>query len=102
MSDLTVTRWVSSTPSERWHEESPAAGPGLEVSDLRLRISGARQQTWRGFGGCFNELGWKVLATLGAAERRQVLQALFDDRSGCAFKPLPPADRGQRLRRELV
>jgi glucosylceramidase len=85
MSDLTVTRWVSSTPSERWHEESPAAGPGLEVSDLRLRISGARQQTWRGFGGCFNELGWKVLATLGAAERRQVLQALFDDRSGCAF-----------------
>ena len=37
-----------------------------------------------GRGGCFNELGWKVLATLSAATP-PALQALFNAQSSCAF-----------------
>ncbi|MBC8096844.1 MAG: glycosyl hydrolase [Akkermansiaceae bacterium] len=33
--------------------------------------------TWRGFGGCFNELGWNALAHLPAAKQEAVLDQLF-------------------------
>jgi len=85
MTDLIVTRWVCSTPNDPWREASPT--PGFEPGDdgLRLHIGTARQQAWRGFGGCFNELGWKVLSTLDAGDRLCVLRALFDERDGCGF-----------------
>ena len=34
-------------------------------------------QTWEGFGGCFNELGWKALQTLGQSDRDRAMQLLF-------------------------
>jgi glucosylceramidase len=39
----------------------------------------------RGFGGCFNELGWIALAALPRERRDAVLDALFDPRRGCRF-----------------
>ena len=66
MSGLTITRWVSSTPTERWHEESPAAGPGPEAGDLRPRISDVRQQTWRGFfAGCHGLAEGQAMMVVG-------------------------------------
>jgi glucosylceramidase len=38
-----------------------------------------------GFGGCFNELGWKVLSQCEASTRSAILQSLFDRESGCGF-----------------
>ncbi len=34
-------------------------------------------QTWEGFGGCFNELGWKYIQTLGQSDQDRVMQLLF-------------------------
>jgi glucosylceramidase len=34
-------------------------------------------QTWEGFGGCFNELGWKYLQVLGQSDRDRAMQLLF-------------------------
>jgi glucosylceramidase len=35
------------------------------------------QQSWDGFGGTFNEAGWKVLSLLSAADRDRAIQLLF-------------------------
>ena len=43
-----------------------------------LTLTGARAQTVRGFGACFNELGWKALNALSA-----VLDELFSPQGGC-------------------
>ncbi len=50
-----------------------------------MRFSGSRDQRWRGFGGCFNELGWIALGVLSEAARREVLSSLFDQQHGCRF-----------------
>jgi O-glycosyl hydrolase len=47
-----------------------------------VQVTDQRDQTWEGFGGCFNELGWTALSALPAPERRRVLRALFDRAAG--------------------
>ncbi len=42
-------------------------------------------QTVRGFGGCFNELGWVALSALPASERTGVLRELFAPDVGASF-----------------
>lgn len=42
-------------------------------------------QSISGFGGAFNEHGWKALAALGVSEREAVLKSLFDPREGLRF-----------------
>ncbi len=34
-------------------------------------------QTWSGFGGAFNEIGWNVMQSLSQSDRDTVIQALF-------------------------
>ena len=42
-------------------------------------------QTWDGFGGTFNEMGWNVLSMLSAADRDKAIKLLFDATDGAAF-----------------
>ncbi len=42
-----------------------------------LRLLPEETVTWRGFGGCFNELGWNALAHLPAKVHNDVLDRLF-------------------------
>jgi len=42
-------------------------------------------QTFDGFGGTFNEIGWNVLSMLTAAERDRAMKLLFDANDGAAF-----------------
>jgi glucosylceramidase len=39
-------------------------------------------QTIEGFGGCFNEQGWRALSVLSDGQRRDVLRRLFDPADG--------------------
>jgi glucosylceramidase len=57
-----------------------------QKSEVVLSIGGpaAHAHPWRGFGGCFNELGWEALQGLDAAERAAILEALFGQ-EGCRF-----------------
>ena len=43
------------------------------------------KQTFYGFGGAFNEVGWNVLQMLGASDRQRALQLLFDSQDGAHF-----------------
>lgn len=45
---------------------------------------------WLGFGGCFNELGWRALGHLTADERGRVLRALFaEDGLALSYNRMP-------------
>lgn len=90
-----VTRWVATTPEQCWQEKTlqDAAGTGQG-----LALSGEKHQTWEGFGGCFNELGWIALSWLDDAARDGVIRALFDPQDGCRFTfcrtPIGASDYG--------
>jgi glucosylceramidase len=77
-----ISRWVSSDPEQQWSDRTASAFDAREAS---LRLSGSRHQTWRGAGGCFNELGWKALALLAEQDRARVVASLFDPTDGCRF-----------------
>lgn len=93
---MTRTRWISTTPTAQWQEKTaevtaPTEAPLLKVTDTR-------HQTWEGWGGCFNELGWTALAGLNEDARRRTLGALFDPGDGCKFTlcrmPIGASDYG--------
>lgn len=64
---------IATTEFSRWKPLSLAKGsgaPGLSSTTETF-------QTWQGFGGCFNELGWIALQKLGSSQREAVLESLF-------------------------
>jgi glucosylceramidase len=79
-------RWVSSIQAEPWQELSALVltqTQGTETNVVRVDPT-IVYQTIDGFGGCFNELGWEALRTLGRGRQATALKALFDA-SGCNF-----------------
>jgi len=53
-------------------------------------------RTWEGFGGTFNEAGWKVLMSLDAGKQTEIIRKLFDVSDGIGFTwgriPIGPSD----------
>ncbi len=74
--------WISSTPTSTWEHKAVQQRTAQPVN---LRLTGQRMQTVRGFGGCFNELGWQALSWLTPEQRQSALANLFDPQDGCAF-----------------
>ena len=77
-----VLQVTTSSPSSQW-----VRGQSVEYSthdDVSVKIGGAITSNFKGFGGCFNELGWKALTLLDDNSRGEVLGALFSE-TGCAF-----------------
>ena len=44
-----------------------------------------KYQSWDGFGGCFNEMGWDALSVLPTADVTNALKLLFDPNNGANF-----------------
>jgi glucosylceramidase len=98
--------WVSSTDTERWvnqpavtateaagpegkREGIPATQPDLAgdmaepTGPLTIVVDpAATAQRIDGFGGCFNEIGWRALLRLDEVDRDRVMRALFDEKEG--------------------
>jgi len=71
------------TPARAWQIQGM---PSVTRSrEEHLRLGSAYDQMWRGFGGCFNELGWVALSALRGVDRNRVMDALFDPEDGCGF-----------------
>jgi len=73
----------SSSPSAQWatrYVEAHQARGGASF----VCADDVVTSDFKGFGGCFNELGWKALSHLDENERGEVLGALFSA-DGCAF-----------------
>jgi glucosylceramidase len=61
---------------------APAEAPRRTAAGtlpVDLRITDSETITWRGFGACFNELGWKALGHLDLAARSALLDAFFSE-----------------------
>ena len=74
---------VSSTEGRQWRRRTVARG--MPRGGSELLVTGEEKQRWRGFGGCFNELGWIALSGLPSRLRKAALDALFHPATGCAF-----------------
>lgn len=74
--------WFCTTPDSQWQQMSAGRRP---AAPLDLTLTERRDQTWEGFGGCFNELGWIALSALPENERGKILRELFDPAGDCRF-----------------
>ena len=77
-----MARWISSSPDEQWVERDLLADS--KPSPFQVESAVVVTPVFKGFGGCFNELGWKALLLLDDNERGAVLSDLFSN-DGCAF-----------------
>ncbi len=73
---------VTSGPGAYWVEGSLTEGGGNASVSVD---EGTTYQTWRGFGGTFNEKGWDALSVLDASERDRAIQLLFSEAEGAGF-----------------
>lgn len=77
----------------RWSNERAqwaAKGASDSGADAVLALDGREYQTMHGFGGCFNELGWRALQALPPSGRAAVLAELFSpEGAGLNFCRLP-------------
>jgi glucosylceramidase len=80
--------WVLTTDQARWVKQPdlqssfaktsiPLAAENI-VADNVVIDPKATDQPIVGWGGCFNELGWKAMLALSAEDRASVLRSLFD------------------------
>ena len=78
--------WVSSSPEKQWKIESVdfiSESTGNKA-DVEIYIDQPRQMI-KGFGACFNELGWISLSYLNVEERENIMQELFEPNKGANF-----------------
>jgi glucosylceramidase len=78
-------QWIASTEEQHWADRSDQVQPAAAQAATNLRVTGREAQTIRGWGGCFNELGWHALGQVDDSERRKALDALFG-RDGCRLR----------------
>lgn len=75
--------WRYSNEQRQWAEKSPQITDSKAAS---VSLDGREYQTMYGFGGCFNELGYRALGHLPQAARQEVMRELFaPNEDGCNF-----------------
>ena len=89
--------WIASSPGAQWKKQG---GPTQVDSTPSLKHLPSPRQTWKGFGGCFNELGWKAMECLSSKDRDTILRSLFSSGTGCGFNycrmPIGASDYAER------
>lgn len=82
-------QWISSTQNQQLQANSVVSQPMSTSAEMEL--TGTLQQI-RGFGGCFNELGWLPLQEISQESREQVIRELFSpDELNFTFNRTPVA-----------
>jgi glucosylceramidase len=69
----------SSQPEQPWKSVSSSALSSTSISEVTITAAGGPAETWDGFGGCFNEIGWQSLRRLPGKERAKIMEALFGE-----------------------
>lgn len=76
-------KWVETTKENKWLEK--AIDFKIPSCDDKIELTGGVGQSVRGFGGCFNELGGIALSKISDEKRQEILDALFNQETGCKF-----------------
>ena len=72
-----MTTWTATTQDDRLVDKTSEIESTNSASASDLQLDGNEYQALRGFGGCFNELGWLPLQTVTEEERDQIIKGLF-------------------------
>ena len=80
-------QWKCSTADHPWVDKpavpiTDRVSVPSEPSTLVLVNSKRQSQVIDGWGGCFNERGWKAMEVLSPAAREEVMRSLFDPTTG--------------------
>lgn len=78
-----MMKWIATTQASQWQEKNIASQ--AKACPDGIRLTGKEEQTVKGFGGCFNELGYIALSKISEDEKKKVLRELFDSENGCKF-----------------
>lgn len=82
-------KWRYSNESRQWAEKTCSVA---SKQDAGLWLDGNEYQTMFGFGGCFNELGYRALKILPLEQQEALLKELFqpgEDRCNFNFCRMP-------------
>ena len=80
---------VTSAPSAYWQTGGQVTELATGNADVTINDA-AMAQTWEGFGGAFNEMGWSYLSMLSEGDRANALRLLFGaDGARFAFGRIP-------------
>jgi glucosylceramidase len=100
-----AVHWKCTTQSTPWTDEADIPVGEIKVpaspSD-RVYVNSKRiYQVIDGWGGCFNERGWKAMEVLSPADRDAVMHSLFDPKTGLKLNlcrtPIGASDYGITL-----
>ncbi|MCI1978945.1 MAG: glycosyl hydrolase [Bifidobacteriaceae bacterium] len=71
--------WVESTRGSQWNDRSTQVRRLRQPSTRKANITltGRSLQVLRGFGGCFNEIGWLPMQSLDSESREEIMRTLF-------------------------
>jgi glucosylceramidase len=79
-------KFRTTTQSAPWTAETNVSIVNIASTANSVLVDTAvKYQTIDGFGGCFNEKGWKMLQFLSANGRDSIIRSLFDTVTGCKF-----------------
>jgi glucosylceramidase len=73
---VTQPALVTSAPGAYWNTSATWTAVANGTADVTVNDS-QTAQTWEGFGGAFNELGWSYLSMLSPSDRDNAIQLLF-------------------------
>jgi glucosylceramidase len=73
--DRATIGWTTSTEGARWQDAGHPT-PGA-TADRGLTLTEERGRPIRGFGGCFNELGYRAITALSETDQELVFRELF-------------------------
>jgi glucosylceramidase len=80
---------VTSAPNAYWNTTGTLSVVPTGTTEVTVNDA-TTMQTWEGFGGSFNELGWSYLSMLSAADRDKAIQLLYGaDGARFAFGRIP-------------
>jgi glucosylceramidase len=80
---------VTSAPDAYWKTDGQLTQVTTGDADVTVNDA-ATAQTWEGFGGAFNEMGWSTLSMLDASVRDTAIRLLFGaDGAHFAFGRIP-------------
>jgi glucosylceramidase len=80
---------VTSAPNAYWNTSGTLSVVTTGTAEVTVNDA-STMQTWEGFGGSFNEMGWSYLLMLSQADRDKALQLLYGaDGARFAFGRIP-------------
>jgi glucosylceramidase len=80
---------VTSAPGAYWKTDGALTAVASGNADVTVDDA-STAQTWEGFGGAFNEMGWNDLSLLSEADRQTAIDLLYgDDGARFVFGRIP-------------